>query len=129
MLPLGPCQSGWPSPQPGVMVTPRSRMLQRAVSGTMVLLQPRSVLKFMTFVTIKDQVNARVLGLNLWSFWSLRAIPQSGHYRSKWPLILSGHCNRRADPDSQVKTGAPHSGEMAPPFTMDKRELALKARA
>lgn len=90
MLPLGPCRSAWPSPQPGVMVTSRSRLQQRALSGSVVLLHPRSMLKFMTYVTTKDQVNAWVLVLNLWYFGCLRTIPQSGHYRSEWPVLWLG---------------------------------------
>lgn len=60
------------------------------MSGSVVLLHPRSVLKFMTYVTTKDQENAWVLGPNLWSFWSLRTMLLSGHYKSEWPVLWLG---------------------------------------
>lgn len=56
----------------------------------MAQLQMGSVLKSVTQVATKVHTEARDLGSNLWSGWSLGAMPQQGPYRSGWPVLPLG---------------------------------------
>lgn len=72
MLQLGPYRSELPVPPQCAMVRSRLGLQLRMVSGSMVLLQPGSVLMFVAPDTIEGHVDARGLGYHLGPYWYLR---------------------------------------------------------
>ena len=74
MLQLGPCRSEWPKLLPNVMVTSGAELQLRAMSGSMALLQPVSVLMSTASDTIKGHADVRDLDCHLGPCWYPRAM-------------------------------------------------------
>ena len=65
-------------------------LLPRAISGSMIVLQPGSVLTPMTHLTTKAMVMLRGLDHHLWPFWYPRAVPPLVPCGSEWPVLPLG---------------------------------------
>lgn len=86
MLQTGPCRSEWPSLLPNAMVTCGPELRLRAMSESMALLQPGSVLMSKAPVTIDGHTD----GQGLEPCWCPRAMLPLGMCQSEWPVLPPG---------------------------------------
>lgn len=100
---LGPppesCSSAWPMLSPGTMVSSGPKLLLRAMSASMVLLQLGSVL--MLWPVLPQRVR------DIW--WNLRAMLSQSHpclALVKLAQPLTGYCSRRVGSDAQRRTAS-----------------------
>lgn len=104
---------------PGAMGTFRSEQLRRAMSGSVVLTQPGSVLTPVVQVAAKGHKDAQCLGCSLWPCRSLKAMISPGSWQSEWPAL---------SPEVMVtfRSGCcpPHLG----PCSYHSRRSVLKSR-
>ena len=93
----GPCQSEWLALSPVIMMTSKSSLLLRTMSGSVFPPEPRSVLKSVAHDTTGGHMDAWGLGHNLWPRWCLRTVPPLGLCKSvlphgtimsSWPRLL-----------------------------------------
>ena len=83
---LRPCKSEWPALLPKAVVTPRPELQMSAISESVALLQPGSVLMSSARVTIEGHAHAQGLG----PCWCPRARRVLGLCQSECPALQPG---------------------------------------